>query len=237
MPINKTATPGQNLSFKNDIVNEFTDVAPHALSEFYGVDDPLVPTSGEIKFSDFCGAATKTLVNYSIIGGGGAGGYGRNKGSSGKGTFAQAGTATTITSTTLGTITSAGGVGGENAASGTSGTAGVNSTQGTGGLAGKPNSAGGNATGYGAGGGGAGGDRPSLFDNSGAGGLGGGAATTVTGSALIRYGEVITITVGTKGIGVAASYKGGDGSSGNCIISYNGKSFVVLANSTHTVTK
>lgn len=44
------------LSFKDDIAAEYKDVAPHSLSEFYGVDNPI-PTSGAISFSDFYGTS------------------------------------------------------------------------------------------------------------------------------------------------------------------------------------
>lgn len=53
------------LSFKNDIVAEFIDTAPHSLSEFYG-KDVKIPKSGTISFSHFYGASN-TMTNAQLI--------------------------------------------------------------------------------------------------------------------------------------------------------------------------
>jgi DNA-binding beta-propeller fold protein YncE len=47
----------------NDIVTEFDGTAPHALSEYYGVDSGI-PSSGQIRFSDFYGATA--ITNYTL---------------------------------------------------------------------------------------------------------------------------------------------------------------------------
>lgn len=53
----------------NDIVGEFGGTAPHALSEYYGVDTG-VPASGTISISDFYGtSATVTTVTMNGVSG------------------------------------------------------------------------------------------------------------------------------------------------------------------------
>lgn len=68
MPVKSSGT----LSFATDIVGEFEDTTPHKLSEFYRGGDKVpdaginanVPTSSEIKFSDFYGATN--VIEISI---------------------------------------------------------------------------------------------------------------------------------------------------------------------------
>lgn len=67
MPVKSSGT----LSFATDIVGEFEDTTPHKLSEFYRGGDKVpdaginanVPTSSEIKFSDFYGATNVIEVS------------------------------------------------------------------------------------------------------------------------------------------------------------------------------
>jgi len=52
------------------IATEYTDTAPHNMSEFYnggsaGVSSNLIPSSGAIYFSDFYGATASTIVDSS----------------------------------------------------------------------------------------------------------------------------------------------------------------------------
>jgi hypothetical protein len=69
MPIKSSGT----LSFATDIVGEFEDTTPHSLSEFYRAGGIVpdaginanVPTSNEIKFSDFYGATNVIEVSIS----------------------------------------------------------------------------------------------------------------------------------------------------------------------------
>lgn len=69
MPVKSSGT----LSFATDIVGEFEDTPPHKLSEFYRGGDKVpdaginanVPTSSEIKFSDFYGATNVIEVSIS----------------------------------------------------------------------------------------------------------------------------------------------------------------------------
>jgi len=221
------------ISFKLDIVKEFPNNIPYSLSEFYGVDTPI-PTSGQIKFSDFRGTSRTTLITYTIIGGGGAGGFGMNVTSSSKTSAASGGT-TSISSTDIGTIFSIGGVGGINngGSIGKPGTAGQDSTLGTGGLGGSTTAKGGDATGYGAGGGGGGGDTNQGWgDDYGANGLGGGAAVVATGTVSVHYGQIIDIIIGAGGVGsVVPNGKtpGGNGSVGYCKLVYDGKTYITTS--------
>ena len=86
MTINKTATAGQNISFQNDIEAEFGSggkVNETRRLGKYRRDDPgfrnknvgemtnmpldkegNFPTSGEIKFSDFCGRQLNVVISY-----------------------------------------------------------------------------------------------------------------------------------------------------------------------------
>ena len=70
-----------------EIAEEFGGSAPHALSEYYAGGDNVaagaqngggqaLPTSGEIKISDFYGAQSfgSYTLQYYVIGGGGTGG-------------------------------------------------------------------------------------------------------------------------------------------------------------------
>ena len=82
MTINKTATAGQNISFQNDIEAEFGSGGTRRLGK-YRRDDPgfqnknvgemtnmpldkegNFPTSGQIKFSDFCGRQLNVVISY-----------------------------------------------------------------------------------------------------------------------------------------------------------------------------
>ena len=82
MTINKTANVGQNISFANDIEAEFGSGGTRRLGK-YRRDDPdfqnknvgemtnmpldkegNFPTSGQIKFSDFCGRQLNVVISY-----------------------------------------------------------------------------------------------------------------------------------------------------------------------------
>lgn len=166
-------------------------------------------------------------VNYEIIGGGGAGGFGVNDGGEGfRGTYAPAGTLSSITGSGIATITAAGGTGGENCGldKGSSGGTGQASAYGPGGAGGARNSSGQNAPAgsYGAGGGGGGGDSGSTYDSGGCAGIGGNAGTRLTGTINVLSGTTINVTIGVQGVAENRGYKGGNGQSGYCKLTYSG---------------
>ena len=82
-------------------------------------------------------------------------------------------------------------------------------------------------------------DAPGSYDNDGAGGIGGGAATRQTGSFNIIYGTTITITVGAGGVGssvpLSQGRAGGNGASGYVAITASGSTTTYTAG-THTRT-
>lgn len=168
---------------------------------------------------EYRGASRDVSFTYELIGGGGAGGYGRSDGS-GSGT-APSGGNTEISGSGFTTVSSAGGAGGRNSVispSTMTGRSGEASFYGSGGSGGANAAPGGDApaSSYGAGGGGAGGDPSGFLDAAGYAGEGGFAATRVTGSASLQYGTVLTITIGTKGLGPTGfqGRHGGDGADG-----------------------
>lgn len=213
-----------------DIYNEFGGPSSggYGLSDYYrggayvGNNNTNVPTSGEIALSDFYGASAGVEVQYSVTGGGGAGGYGVDNGSVAN-SFANAGGASSINHSSFTAISAAGGSGGQNGSSGQgtgSGGDGADSALGTntGGAGGGRNSSGG-AGNRGGGGGGGGGDAPSRYDRSGAAGSGGGAGATETGSLFLEPGITIDMVVGSGGLRSTTGYDGGSGGAGEITIS------------------
>ena len=211
------------------IQSEFGGSNPIRLSEYYRQPTGLtttnntgVPTSGTIKFSDFRGAVRSLLVEYEIIGAGGAGGYGRWDDYSS--TRSASGGASSITGAAITTVTAAGGIGGLDAATApvtTTTRNGEGTIYGPGGIYGQSfqsetYSPGGDApsTSYGAGGGGGGGDASSIFDSSGGEGGGGGAGTYLTGSFLLTPGTQLSVAIGLKGVGVRVITRGSEGGDG-----------------------
>lgn len=178
-------------------------------------------------------------VNYEIIGGGGAGGFGVNdEGEGFRGTYAPAGTSSSMSSSSITTITAAGGAGGENCALGRGSTGGNGqaSAYGSGGAGGARNSSGQNAPvdSYGAGGGGGGGDDGDYDDAGGCAGEGGRAGVRVTGSFTVLVGTTLNIVIGTGGTAETRGYKGGNGANGYCKLTYNG-SVVGITSSTSRI--
>lgn len=207
----------------SSIAAEFGGTAEVPLSAFYsgaglvpaaGSPNRDIPASGAISFSTFRGGARIAIVDYEIIGGGGGGGHGVGDGTaSGR---AGSGGATTITSAGEQLVLAAGGLGGLNGQAPRSGNNGAGTAYGPGGTGGNVNSAGGTApsSSYGAGGGGGGGDNPSTYDSSGAGGFGGSAGTRRIGSIEVVYGALLTVSIGARGLGSTAGFRGGDGAAG-----------------------
>ena len=175
------------------------------------------------------GINTGRTITITALGGGGGGGGGHeNRGDNSGGTGDPGGTTTVVlrdgsaSGPEIKTITSAGGNGGQSGggARGGHGTNGGSTAFGTGGTGGGENTAGSNApsTSYGAGGGGGGGDDSSLFDNSGAAGLGGDAAIATVENVSITSSNdifaVITIGGGGDGDTDGISHAGGNGADG-----------------------
>lgn len=219
----------------SEISTEFGGTAELALSAYYrgagrvpsvGSPNLGIPTSGAISFSAFRGSARTTVVEYEMIGGGGGGGHGVDDGtSSGR---AESGGATNITVAGRSAVSAAGGLGGLNGQAPRSGNNGAGTVYGPGGIGGSVNAPGSAAaaSSYGAGGGGGGGDNPSTYDSSGAGGFGGAAGTRRTGSITADYGAQVDVTIGTRGAGATAGYRGGDGAPGYARLAWDGKSAV-----------
>ena len=79
------ATPSSGEFKLQDIVTEFGGDAPHGLTEYYAGGSNVgsgtqnaqgqnfVPSSGEIKLTDFYGTSNTFAMNYLIVGGGGGG--------------------------------------------------------------------------------------------------------------------------------------------------------------------
>ncbi len=228
----------------SEISTEFGGTAELALSAYYrgagrvpsvGSPNLGIPTSGAISFSAFRGSARTTVVEYEIIGGGGGGGHGVGDGtSSGR---AGSGGATNITVDGLPIVSAAGGLGGLNGQAPRSGNDGSGTVYGPGGIGGSVNSAGSTAlaSSYGAGGGGGGGDNPSTYDSSGAGGFGGAAGTRRKGSNTADYGAEVDITIGARGTGAPAGYRGGDGAPGYARLTWDGKSAVFTYSGSTTI--
>lgn len=219
----------------SEVQTEFGGSNPISLSEYYreGTNVPVgantegIPTSGTIDISEFRGKSPNADVVYELIGGGGAGGYGRDDGGEDRrGTYGDAGDDSTLSGTGITTVTSTGGTGGENCGGdrNTVGTAGSSSAYGSGGAGGSRNNDGSNAPteSYGAGGGGGGGDKGGTFDSGGCSGFGGGAAAQQTGTVYPRYGTDLTIVIGEGGSRNSNTTDGGKGASGFASINIDG---------------
>lgn len=212
------ALPSSGVSLSlAQIQSEFGGSNPISLSEYYfngtyvTSNNTNVPTSGAtISISNFYGAVKAIVVEYQLIGAGGAGGHGLWNGYSS--TRAPSGGSSSITGAAITNITAAGGLGGLDAYD-NPGTApdpnrnGVGTVYGAGGIAGpsyysETYSPGGNApsTSYGAGGGGAGGDHSSTYDSSGGAGGGGQAGTYRTGTWLLVPGTQLSVSIGSRGL-------------------------------------
>ena len=217
----------------SQIQSEFGGSNPIKLNEYYRNGSYVtgnntgVPTYGRISMDDLRGTHKAVLVVYSVIGGGGAGGYGVDDGGEGnRGTYAPAGSLSKI-SFPSSSVTSYGGRGGENCKGdrATSGTNGGASAYGLGGAGGSRNNSGADAVNYGSGGGGGGGDSGSLFDSGGCSGEGGVASSRKTGSYWLTPGYSISIKVGAGGIAPTTGYDGGNGANGYVTISVNGQTY------------
>ena len=205
-----------------DLQDEFGGSDPIKMSQFYrgGTLVPdfslnnSVPTSGNIKLSDFYGASKGIEVSYTLIGAGGGGGYGVDNGA-GTGSSG-AGSKTTLVKDSVTLVDAPGGAGGVNGRDNGTGTGGngADSTfsTSTGGAGGGANAAGG-AGSQGGGGGGGGGDAPSRYDRSGGAGGGGAAGTTRTGVFFTGPGSY-TLNTGTGGTSSGGNYAGGKGGNG-----------------------
>lgn len=77
MPVKNDGGNDQSLSFKDDIVAEFSDTAPHSMKEFYrggskvpnftAVDsNDGVPTSGQISFKEFYSTSARQALSVTI---------------------------------------------------------------------------------------------------------------------------------------------------------------------------
>lgn len=219
----------------SEISTEFGSAAELSLSAYYrgagrvpavGAPNLRIPTSGVISFSAFRGSARSTVVDYEMIGGGGGGGHGVGDGtSSGR---AGSGGATIITVAGFPIVSAAGGLGGLNGQAPRSGNNGAGTVYGPGGYGGNVNAPGSAAdvSSYGAGGGGGGGDNPSTYDSSGAGGFGGAAGARRTGMITADYSAQVNVTIGARGLGALAGYRGGDGAAGYAQLKWDGNSAV-----------
>tara|TARA_R110002124_G_scaffold76753_1_gene205528 strand:- start:27259 stop:27981 length:723 start_codon:yes stop_codon:yes gene_type:complete len=228
----------------SEISSEFGGTAELALSAYYrgagrvpavGSPNLAIPKSGAISFSDFRGSARTTVVDYEMIGGGGGGGHGVGDGtSSGR---AGSGGATNITVAGRPIGSAAGGLGGLNGQAPRSGNNGAGTMYGPGGIGGSVNAAGSASpsSSYGAGGGGGGGDNPSTYDSSGAGGFGGAAGTSRIGMITADYGAGVNVTIGARGPGATAGYRGGDGAAGYVRLTWDGKSAVFTSSGSTTI--
>ena len=243
-----TSNSQVNLS---DIRNEFkASSGPVSMSQLNrgggfvplgGARNTSIPsTDSNLSFSKYRNTAKSVVITYQLIGGGGGGGFGvDNKGEDNRGTYGGSGGSTTLVST-AGTITGAGGTGGENCGGGrgSGGRSGASSPYGSGGAGGSLNSNGGDASGgrYGAGGGGGGGDSGSTYDSGGCSGFGGNAGTRKTGTMTVAYDSVISLNIGSKGIGPTSGYDGGDGAGGYAKITWDGYSKASTSGSnSHTI--
>lgn len=193
-----------------------------------GARNASIPTSdSNLSFSKYRNTSKNVVVTYEIIGGGGGGGFGVDDGGEGyRGTYGSTGGTSTLVSP-AGTISATGGSGGENCggARGTAGAAGSSSHYGGGGGGGAQNSSGVSAptASYGAGGGGGGGDSGSTYDEGGCGGFGGNASTRKTGTITVSYDSIVSLTIGSKGIGDTSGYSGADGAGGYAKFTWDGK--------------
>lgn len=221
----------------NTVQTEFGGSNPISLSEYYRngpfvtTNNTGVPISGAISLSNFRGTVRTLLVEYEIIGAGGAGGFGRYDGY--VTTRSASGGTSTITSAAITAVIAAGGIGGLDAAFGPdtldTNRNGEATIYGLGGVASRSFAAetyspGGDApaTSYGAGGGGAGGDFSQIFDRSGGEGGGGGAGTFLSGSFRLIPGVQLSVVIGAGGLGSGGNSEGGNGANGYARIRKNG---------------
>jgi len=229
----------------SQVQTEFGGTNPISLSEYYyngsyiTGNNTSVPSIGTtISMSNLRGKYKAYLVVYSVIGGGGAGGYGVDDGGEGnRGTYAPAGSSSIVSSPGY-SITSSGGRGGENCKGNraTSGTNGGTSVYGPGGAGGGLNSNGADAVNYGSGGGGGGGDSGSWFDSGGCSGEGGVASSRKTGSYWLTPGNSISIKVGAGGVAPTTGYDGGNGAKGYVTISVNGTTYTYNTPGNYAIT-
>jgi len=228
----------------SQVQTEFGGSNPISLSEYYyngsyiTGNNTSVPSSGTISMSNMRGRYKAYYVNYIVIGGGGAGGYGVDDGGEGnRGTYAPAGSQSRIAFPSS-SIISYGGRGGENCKGNraTSGTNGGASYYGSGGAGGGLNSSGADAVNYGSGGGGGGGDSGSFFDSGGCSGEGGVASSYKSGSYWLVPGYSITIYVGSGGIAPATGYDGGNGANGYAQLTVNGTNYTYSTPGTYVLT-
>lgn len=236
--------PATGLITLAQIQAEFGGANPISISEYYrgGAYVPNtgrnfgIPTSGGISLSNFRSSSKTVTVFYDIIGGGGTGGFGVEDGSS---TGRAPNGNTTFISSTAVIAAAGGGTGGANGAVSRFDQAaktGRASAFGSGGAPGADNSAGGNATGYGAGGGGGGGDeKNNQYGEDGNAGEGGYAATRLQGSFNIVYGTVLTITIGAAGGASGGDYPGGFGSPGFCRLVFDNRTIDFTSTQNYTV--
>ena len=234
----------------SQIQGEFGGGAPTTLKEYYDAATGVPSLGSPLSISDFYGKSNLTYFNYTILGGGGAGGWGREDGY-GAGRAASGGTSSISGAFNFSPVSWTGGSGGLNGNSSPytgAGRQGASSTRGVGGQ-GFPNGTGanlggswaayGDAPNNGAGGGGAGGDVHGPFDSSGGAGSGGGASSTGSGFRYITPGTTITIVVGAGGVGTAWNYSGGKGGDGLVIITPAGgtpTAYDVAGTYTQTIT-
>lgn len=231
----------------SQIEGEFGGSGAKSLSEYYSAASGVPSVGNPLSISDFYGLSNVTFFNYTILGGGGAGGWGREDGY-GSGRAASGGTST-ITASGMISVSWSGASGGLNGNispyDGASRT-GKSSTRGVGGT-GFPNGRGANSGGSwttygdspnpGAGGGGAGGDTPGFLDSSGGAGSGGNASSTGSGFRRVTPGTVITITIGAGGVGTPYNYSGGKGGDGFVLITaLDGSTTTYSTAGTHTQT-
>ena len=233
----------------SEIQAEFGGTNPISVSEYYlgGVNVPIgantdgIPESGAIAISEFRGKTPLGDVVYELIGGGGAGGFGRADGGENyRGTFAQSGRDSTLSSSAFSEIVVPGGRGGENCkgARGSHGTNGGASFYGPGGRGGGENQNGSPAPSgsYGAGGGGGGGDDGSTFDSGGCSGEGGIASTRATGVLALRYGTEIIVVVGSGAPYNNNNYDGGAGARGYAVVDIDGTVTTYTTPNTYVLT-
>lgn len=232
----------------SDLQNTFGGTNPISMSEYYrggalvpvGTNTSGIPSSGAIGVASFRGTTPFASVYYEVIGGGGAGGYGRDNGyGTGR---AQYGGASYITGTGV-SVTVAGGTGGQNAvidgdAVGR-GSDGQATVYGAGGVGALNFYEGGHApaTSYGAGGGGAGGDSSGPFDPSGGCGEGGFAGQFTQGNLSLRYGVTLTMTIGAAGLGngEGVGRRGGNGANGFAKLIVDGVTYNYTSSGTKVI--
>ena len=95
------------------IQGEFGGSNPASLSEYYSAHSSVSSTGNPISISDFYGLSDVVNFTYSLIGGGGAGGYGTNDGHNTSGSSrAPSGGSSTISGSGFTTATASGAQGG-----------------------------------------------------------------------------------------------------------------------------